>query len=269
MPKLTAISPQRRRPDRLNLFIDGEFWSGITAPVWEKIGLSIGQELTAEDLERLKVAISEGDAMQKALDLLSRRSYSRGILRDKLLAREYGTAVVEHCLDRCEDLYLLNDQRYAEALGRGALNGRRAKRWLLRKLQEKKIENELAEKVADEAYPEGTERELATKLLAQKYTRPLNNQELQKASNWLLRRGYASDELRPLLSELRQEATTLEQKEPSFGPEALETWKRKINRRWPLWQTDFKEKQKVQAYLLRQGVSFSAMKDLLEQVKPD
>src|SRR3990172_4788022 len=79
MSKITAIEPQQKDPQRVNVYLDGEFAFGlarITAG-W----LTVGQELGEEKVASLLAEDANKTAYQKALHFLSYRPRSSSEVR--------------------------------------------------------------------------------------------------------------------------------------------------------------------------------------------
>lgn len=51
MPKITGISPQKSNPDKLNIFIDGSFCTGVRKRTFQAMNLKIGDEISCEQLK--------------------------------------------------------------------------------------------------------------------------------------------------------------------------------------------------------------------------
>ena len=51
MPKITAILPQKSNAERLNIFIDGSFCTGVRERTFKAMNLKIGDEITCEKLK--------------------------------------------------------------------------------------------------------------------------------------------------------------------------------------------------------------------------
>ena len=79
MRKITAIVVQKRSPNRVNIYLDGEFAFGLARIVaaW----LRTGQELSEEKIEQLQAEESRERAFQQALLFLSYRSRSEAEIR--------------------------------------------------------------------------------------------------------------------------------------------------------------------------------------------
>lgn len=51
MPKITGISPQKSNTERLNIFIDGNFCTGVRERTFREMNLNIGDEISCEKLK--------------------------------------------------------------------------------------------------------------------------------------------------------------------------------------------------------------------------
>jgi regulatory protein len=117
--KITALEPQAHHPGRWNLALDGNFAFGLDERLVVRERLSVGSELTEDDVARLR----EGDAEQRLLDtavrFLTPRPRSRAEVRRRLLRPHPkrptpSPEAVERLLDRLERLNLLSDQDFAD-----------------------------------------------------------------------------------------------------------------------------------------------------------
>ena len=55
-PRITALEPQQKRKNRVNVFIDGEFAAGLFDTVAHDLGLRVGQAITPKRLEEIAQA---------------------------------------------------------------------------------------------------------------------------------------------------------------------------------------------------------------------
>jgi regulatory protein len=71
MKKITALTAQKRDPNRLNVYLDGEFAFGLAriTAVW----LKVGDNLDEQKIKQLQVEDSNERAIQQALLFLSYR----------------------------------------------------------------------------------------------------------------------------------------------------------------------------------------------------
>lgn len=214
--KITAIEPQQRHPDRYNIALDGRFALGLDGALVVAEGLSVGQELSAADVERLAGREEERRLFDAAVRFLAPRPRSRAEVRRRLLAPRPNRPVpsregVERILDRLEQLELLNDQDFADfwVENRERFSPRSA-RALGQELRQKGVARETAEQVSD---PErDAERALAAARQRLHMWRGLDYEALRtRLGQFLLRRGFsygiARETVRQVWEELRGEAT--------------------------------------------------------------
>ena len=92
--EITDLKPQKRRKDRISVFLDGEFAFGLQQATAER--LFVGQDLTEPEIDALKQADSVEWAKQTAYRLLSLRPRSTAEVRRHLSKKD----VEEYIIDR-------------------------------------------------------------------------------------------------------------------------------------------------------------------------
>jgi len=132
----------------------------------------------------------------RALQLLTRRDYSRAILRGKLAAYAESEAQLDSVLDTLQAERLLSDQRYAtqRAVARGSRYGNARLRQELK--QQGVAEDDIAE-----ALPEaGDEFARCRQVWGRKFGElPTSGEERAKQTRFLLYRGFSNDAIRRVL----------------------------------------------------------------------
>ncbi len=112
--RITSLQPQTKDPERLNLFVDGQFLMGINALIALQMHLKVGQELTQQQVEQLRQEEALQQALARALNYLSFRPRSREEVRRYLQRKETPLELVDRVLERLEQLDLINDESFAE-----------------------------------------------------------------------------------------------------------------------------------------------------------
>lgn len=158
--------------------------------------LFVGMELDEDAFEELRRSSSKALDRQKALELLSRRSYSRRELKDKLLRRGADEQRAEDCVAwLCERGYL-DDGEYAGAIARHyAAKGYGAGR-VREELRRRGVERELADETLAEL-PEGTEKLDA--FIARRLGDTNDRDSVRKVCAALFRRGWSREDIRAAL----------------------------------------------------------------------
>ena len=158
--------------------------------------LYVGKELDEKAFEELKRSSSKALDRQKALEMLSRRPYSRRELKDKLLRRGTDEQSAEDCIAWLDEHGFLDDGEYAGAVARHySAKGYGAGR-VKSELRRRGIERELADKTLAEL-PENTEKIDA--YIARRLSDPKDRDSVRKIGAALFRRGYSWEEIRAAL----------------------------------------------------------------------
>lgn len=164
--------------------------------------LYVGMELDKEAFEELKRSSSKSLDRQKALEILSRRPYSRRELKDKLLRSSADEQRAEDCVAWLAERGFLDDAEYAGAVARhysakGYGTGR-----VKSELRRRGIDRELTDQTLSEL-PENTEKLDA--FIARRLSDPSDRDSVRKVSAALFRRGYSWEEIRAALRRFETE----------------------------------------------------------------
>ncbi|MFN3742153.1 MAG: regulatory protein RecX [Anaerolineales bacterium] len=154
MPKVTAIEPQKRNPQRVNIYLDGEFAFGLTRLVaaW----LKVGDELSAEKIASLQEADAREQALQYALRLLTHRPRSQAEVRQRLEQRGWSEKIIEETLERLHQDGLLNDVAFAHSWVENRYIFRpRGRRLLIRELRQKGLDEQTIQDALGDIDEEG------------------------------------------------------------------------------------------------------------------
>jgi len=113
MRKITAIQAQKKAPNRVNIYLDGEYAFGLAriTAAW----LRVGQELDEKKIEQLQAEDAKERALQQALLFLSYRARSESEIRKNLQKHEIPEAVIDETLERLKQDGLANDRQFAKA----------------------------------------------------------------------------------------------------------------------------------------------------------
>jgi regulatory protein len=216
--RITAIEPQQKNPQRVNIYLDGEFAFGL-AVVWAA-WLRVGQELGEDKIASLKTQDDREITYQKALHFLSYRPRSSAEVRQNLSKRGISDSLIEETLDRLQIAGLIDDEAFARAWVENRNTFRpRGKPALRMELRRKGLSDEIVQSVLDTQVNEAV---LAI-TTARKYARRLAGLEWpefrQKLSGFLARRGFSYTTLAPVVSEVWKETQTADAGSISYDEE--------------------------------------------------
>lgn len=138
--KITALKSQKRRKDRVNVFLDDEYAFSLYSVF--AAGLHIGQELTGQEIETLRQEDAAEDAYAKALHYLSFRPRSEWEIQNHLQKKELDSEVIAQVLGRLRRAKLVDDLEFARFWVENRETFRPRGRWALRaELRQKRVAN--------------------------------------------------------------------------------------------------------------------------------
>lgn len=209
MKKITAIEAQKKRSNRVNVYLDGEFAFGlerITA-AW----LRVGQELDEKKLEQLQAEDARERALQQALLFLSYRARSESEIRKNLRKHEIPEPVIEETLERLRRDGLANDDQFARAWVENRSTFRpRSRRLMALELRQKGLDEESVSSALADVDDEALAHEAAQKR-ANRFASLEWSEFRTKLSGFLARRGFSYSVIAPVVTRIWNETHNEEQ----------------------------------------------------------
>ena len=203
MKKITAISAQKHKPNRVNIFLDGEFAFGLAriTAAW----LKTGDVLSEEKLEKLQADDTRERAYQQALLYLSYRTRSEKEIQQNLRKHEIPDAIIEETLERLKNARLADDNQFAQMWveNRNTFHPR-SKRALEIELRQKGLNNEAIQASLSEVDEEALAYEAASKR-ATRFKGQEWSEFRKKLSEFLARRGFSYSTIAPIVSRIWNE----------------------------------------------------------------
>ncbi len=200
---ITAIEPQARHPDRVSLFIEGEFVVGLSASVVLDVGISVGQTLSEPEVRNLVEAEEGHRATESALRLVSYRARSETEIRQRLNRKGFSGLSIDVAIERMRDWGYINDQEFARQWVASRESHRpRSTRLMKRELTSKGVDADTAERVVEAA---DIDDYVVALDLARKWMPHIVREDAQtqrrRMSGYLQRRGFGWDVVRRVLDE--------------------------------------------------------------------
>ncbi len=200
MRKITAIETQKKRSNRVNIHLDGEFAFGlerITA-AW----LRVGQELDEKKIEQLQAEDARERALQQALLFLSYRARSETEIRRNLKKHEIPEDVVEETIQRLRRDGLANDGKFARAWVENRSTFRpRSRRMMELELRQKGLDDEAMKPALDDVDDEALAYE-AAQIRANRFKGMEWSEFRIKLSGFLARRGFSYSVITPVVTRI-------------------------------------------------------------------
>lgn len=209
MRKITAIEAQKKRSNRVNIYLDGEFAFGlerITA-AW----LIIGQELDEKKIGQLQAEDARERALQQALLFLSYRARSESEIRKNLQKHEISESVIRETLERLRTDGLVDDGQFAHAWVENRTTFRpRSRRLMEMELRQKGLDNESMMSALEDVDDEALAYEAAQKR-ASRFQGLEWSEFRTKLSGFLARRGFSYLVIAPVVTRIWNETHAEEQ----------------------------------------------------------
>jgi regulatory protein len=211
--KITALKQQRRNPNRVNVFLDGEFAFGLSRIVagW----LEVGQELDDEKIISLQAEDEQELAYQRAVKLIGHRVRSEDEIRQNLDKHQVSPKVIEGVIRRLRRIGLVDDMNFAESWIENRNEFRpRSHRMLTYELRQKGIADEVIVEILDSTPPDEALALKAAQKNARKYKDLEWHDFRKKLSGFLTRRGFSYNIISPIVDQVW---TELESQSSSRG----------------------------------------------------
>lgn len=211
--KITALSVQKRNPQRVNVELDGEFAFGLARIVaaW----LQVGQDLSEEKIAQLQSEDGREVTYQQALRFLSYRPRAEAEIRKNLQGHGSSEEEIRAALERLRRSGLVEDTRFAQQWVDNRSEMRpRSRRALAYELHQRGVDRQVIEETVagldDEqlAYQAGSRQ-------ARRWCNLEWSEFRQKMYAYLSRRGFGFESTSPAVARIWAElqADTLRDEE--------------------------------------------------------
>ncbi len=191
--------------NKIHIHVDGEYKATVDRDWWYSEKYRNINEITESELAELLCSVSFRRAYNKALDFLSRRMYAEKELAKKLREKDFSDEAIEGAIQRCKELLLLNDERYAEMLSEELYRNKHfgAKR-ILQELSARGVNREIAQNAVENL--DKDEVNSIILLLKRKFSGKIGDEKgRQRTINTLLRYGYKFSDIKQALNTVEEE----------------------------------------------------------------
>ena len=187
--KITDIKKQQHRDDRYSIFADGKFLFSLGESALLEIGLHVGQEISPEAADQLKVSAGFDKLYDQALNYIAIRRRSEWEMEQYLRRK---TAVIEDqaaVMQRLQTGHWLDDLAFATAW----VESRR----LLRATNQRRLRQELQAKHVNEVVidtvlaADDTDETAVLRELVTRKRRQSRYQDDLKLMQYLVRQGFS------------------------------------------------------------------------------
>uniref|UniRef100_A0A831WXI3 Regulatory protein RecX n=1 Tax=Thermorudis peleae TaxID=1382356 RepID=A0A831WXI3_9BACT len=201
---ITALADQARDPERVSVYLDGEFAFGLSRVLAARYNLYVGRSLSVDEVVALRAADEVERAVQAGLRLLAVRPRSERETRDRLKRKGFGEPAIEAAIERLRGWRYLDDAEFARLwVEHRQVTGPRGRRLLEFELRSKGIDPETVLETVEAA---DLDEEAAARAVASKHLSRLAGLDpvtrRRRLTGALQRRGFDWDVIRRVLDTL-------------------------------------------------------------------
>ncbi len=194
---ITNIKQQERLKGRYSVFVDGKYSFSLSDTSLLDARLSVGQELTGEDVNQYKQLSLDDKVYGNALRYAAMRRRSAWEMQSYLRRKQASPDLARQIMDKLTNLGFIDDLAFAQAwVENRHLLKPTSKRKLQQELKAKRVSNEVIDQVLrdDEVEDAG---ELQT-MIARK-RRQTKYQDDEKLMQYLARQGFGYEDIKNAL----------------------------------------------------------------------
>ncbi len=205
---ISALEPQKKKKDRYNIFIDGEYACSLSADSCVVFDIKPGREIGEDELKHAVMRDNTQFAFDSAISLLSFRMRTKAELTEKLAGRKIDEQAIEAAMTKLAHYGYVNDESYADEYVQSAVAaGRYGRKVIAYKLKQKEIDKYTIE-IVMQSFSSEEEKKAAKKQfvsLIKKYKNEDAYKKRTKIFAALARRGFDYDIINTLFSEENEE----------------------------------------------------------------
>ncbi len=195
--KITFIRPQVKNPERVSVFLDGNYSFSLSLDELLKEKLKNGDELDVVAEKRLKKISADGKLRARTLEWLLNRPHSTRELRDYLYRKIAEPEMMDTLIKEFSDKGYLDDRKFGQWLAELQKRRGKSNRAIRAELFKKGIGRELVDEVLQSGEDDEAARLKMLIAKKQKLTRYKNDP--QKLKLYLARQGFNYDLINEVL----------------------------------------------------------------------
>lgn len=200
--KITTIKRQTNRPERLSIFIDGQYTVSLGEAELLNSKIVNGQELTEQQVEALKQRAANEVVYEETVRYALLRKRSVWDIESYLQKKGTSPALTKTILNKLSDNNIVNDHTFVEAFVHDQIKFHAAsRRKIIIELKKKHIADDVISAVLENVSPD----ESATlKGIIDRKRKQSRYQDPMKLMQYLSRQGFHYSDIKSALDELEE-----------------------------------------------------------------
>lgn len=200
MQTITRIEKQKNKQDRVNIYLDEEFFCGMQNFVCVKYGLKVGDTISKERLQDLMMESDREQAMNKVSKLLQHGLKTEKQVREYLVKQGYDEMLQHHVLSKLKEYGFVNDVYYVTSYVNTYKN-----KYGIKKMQYELFKKGVGKKIVEDVLENFESDEEVLLKLATKHIKSKERtyENLQKTASYLVGKGFTWDEVKVAIDNLK------------------------------------------------------------------
>ena len=202
--RITAITNQEKRKDRVSVFLNGKFAFGINAETKAVFLLTVGQSISGKQIRIILFHKAFEVAKEQTIRFLTIRMRSQREVELYLRRKQTDIAVIRRVIQYCLEHQYLDDNAFASAFIRDQLHLNKSGIIKIKSaLRQKGVSGEIIDELLKNMEPEIDELSIAVKV-GEKKLKTLTDEKTrkQKLIRFLIQKGYRSETVIKAISKL-------------------------------------------------------------------
>ncbi len=196
---ITKIEVQKKNKNRVNLYLDDEFYCGLSLETIMKNRIKEGLQIEKQTVDYLINQTEREVALNKAVSYISKCQKTKKEIYNYLLKKGFNEAISNEVIEKMQEYNFVNDDFYAKNYIKFK-NKNSGKKKIEIELKQKGVDEKIIKQATDEYL---NDREYIVSV-AKKY---MKNKECdiknkQKAFRYLSSRGYQSEDIKWALEQI-------------------------------------------------------------------
>ena len=190
--EITKLEIQKNNKNRVNVFLDGDFYCGLSLETVMKNSLKVGSNVDKENIDYLKNETETEIALNKAVGYISKYAKTKKQIKDYLFKKGFDEFVVDFVISKMEEYNFVNDEQYANAFVKSKTKNNGKKKILMQLKQ-----NGINEQVANLSVENFSKDDENIFSICEKYlkNKPIDIKTKQKTYRFLISKGYETEDV--------------------------------------------------------------------------
>ena len=199
---ITKLEIQKNNKEKFNLYLDGEFYSGIYIDACIKYGLKVGLDLSQEELDKIIFDSNKTIALTKTANYVNTALKTEKQVKEYIAKKGFDKSISEYVIEKLKEYKYIDDEAYAKAYISTYQNKFGAMK-LKANLSEKGVKKEIVENLLkDVEIDEDILYNLSVKYMKNKESTYENQVKLMR---FLASRGFSYDDINSIIDRLKKE----------------------------------------------------------------